>query len=322
MWGYIVRRLLWAGLVLLAITALTYTIFFVMPPVDPVALFAGKSPTPEVIAQVKHHFGLDEPIWVQFGTFLKNLVTGDEYGWPGLGFSYTTRSSIKALLMSRLIVTATLAIGAALIWITIGFALGVLSAMKYRRLADRMGMGFAVFFVSAPAFWLGLMMLWLLWFKLGVAPGTGYYGPSTYGPVTWLSHMIMPWLALALPYAAWYARMMRSTLLETLNQDYIRTARAKGLSEAKVVLKHGVRASLTPLVTMLGVDLGTLFGGAIIVEVVFNLQGLGQWVVTAVPAGDLPVILAVTLVAAIMITLANLVVDVLYAFLDPRVRLS
>ena len=183
-------------------------------------------------------------------------------------------------------------------------------------------MGLALIFVSTPPFVTGLLFLWLFWFKLGVAAGTGYYPARQYGLFTWLNHMLMPWIVLALVEAAWYARMTRAGLLETMNEDYIRTARAKGLAERTVIFKHGLRASLVPVVTMFGMDLGLLFGGAIIVETVFNLQGIGQWAVQSVFTGDLPVILAVTLVASFAITIMNVIVDVVYVYLDPRVRLS
>jgi peptide/nickel transport system permease protein len=322
MWRYIVRRLLWLIPVLLFITAITYVIFFVMSPVDPAILFGGKQPTPSVIAEIKRAFGLDKPVWEQYLLFVKHVFIGDRYGWPGLGFSFVTRASVRSQLGGRLVVTTTLAIGAAFVWLAVGLPIGVISAVKYRSILDRLAMGFALFFVSAPVFWLGLMFLWVFWFKLGIAAGTGYYGPTKYGLFTWLNHMIMPWLVLALLEAAWYARMMRASLLETLGEDYIRTARAKGLSEAKVIFRHGVRASLMPVVTMFGMDLGLLFSGAIITETVFNLQGIGQWVIVSVFNGDLPVILAVTLVSSFAITLANVIVDVCYAYLDPRIRMG
>src|SRR6266545_3364073 len=243
MWRYIVRRLLWVAVVVLIITLITFLIFFVMPPTDPAVAFAGKQPTPEAIAQVRQQFGLDKPVWVQYG----------------------------------------------------------------------------LFFVSAPVFWLGLMALWLFWFKLGISAGTGYVSIATsFG--SWLNHMILPWVVLALLFAAFYARMTRGNLIETMAQDYIRTARVKGLPEWKVIYKHGLRSSLTPVVTMFGMDLGTLFGGAVITETVFNLKGIGQWVVQSVFNSDLPVILAVTIVTSLAITLMNLLVDILYAYLDPRVR--
>ncbi|MGH2597588.1 MAG: ABC transporter permease [Actinomycetota bacterium] len=322
MWRFVVRRLLWLLAVLLIITAITYGIFFVMSPVDPAVLFAGKQPTPQVIAEIKREFGLNKPVWRQYGSFVKRVFLGDRYGWPGLGFSFVTRASVKSQLGSRLVVTATLAFGAAFVWLILGIPIGVVSAVKQRSFVDRLSMGFALFFVSAPVFWIGLMFLWLFWFKLHIAAGTGYFGPAHYGVFTWLNHMIMPWIVLALVEAAWYARMTRGSLLEVMGEDFIRTARAKGLSETRVIVKHGLRASLLPVVTMFGMDLGLLFGGAIIVETVFNLQGIGQWAVASVSTGDLPVILAVTLVSSFAITLANVVVDICYAFLDPRVRLE
>ena len=322
MWQYVIRRLLGVVLVLLIIAAITYGIFFVMSPVDPAVLFAGKQPTPELIAQVRAQFGLNLPVWEQYGIFVKHVFLGDQYGWPGLGFSFVTRGSVRSQLTSRLVVTSTLAIGAAFVWLLLGIPIGVVSAVKQRSLLDRLAMGFALLFVSAPVFWMGLMFLWAFWFKLKIAAGTGYYGPTQYGVRTWLNHMLMPWIVLALVEAAWYARMSRGSLIEVMGEDYIRTARAKGLSEERVVVKHGLRASLLPVLTMFGMDLGLLFGGAIIVETVFNLQGLGQWAVSSVATGDLPVILAVTLVSSFAITLANVAIDICYAFLDPRVRLT
>jgi peptide/nickel transport system permease protein len=319
---YVFRRLLWLIVVLLVITGVTYAIFFVMSPVDPAVLFGGKQPTPQVIHEVRQQFGLDKPAWEQYALFVKHVFAGDRYGWPGLGFSFVTRASVKSQLGARLVVTATLAIGASIVWLALGIPIGVASAIKHRSLADRISMGFALFFVSAPVFWIGLMFLWLFWFKLRIAAGTGYFGPTQFGLFTWLNHMIMPWIVLALVEAAWYARMTRGSLVETMNEDFIRTARAKGLSEGRVIFKHGLRASLLPVVTMFGMDLGLLFGGAIIVETVFNLQGIGQWAITSVSTGDLPVILAVTLVSSFAITFANVVVDICYAFLDPRVTLE
>jgi peptide/nickel transport system permease protein len=319
MWRYIVRRLMWVVLVVLIITAFTYVLFFVMPPTDPAVQFAGKNPTPEQIAQVRKQFGLDKPVWTQYGLFLKHVFLGDEYGWPGLGFSFVTRSPVKDLLVDRLPITIQLALGAALVWLCIGIPIGIVSAIKRRSLLDRATMLSALFFVSAPVFFLGLMGLWLFWYKLHWSPGTGYVSiGSSFG--SWLSHMIMPWVVLALLYAAFYARMVRGNLIETMGQDYIRTARVKGLPEWKVILKHGVRSSLTPVVTMIGLDLGGLLGGAVITETVFNLQGIGQWAVNSVFQGDLPAVLAVTVIVALAVTLMNLVVDVVYAYLDPRVR--
>jgi peptide/nickel transport system permease protein len=206
------------------------------------------------------------------------------------------------------------------VWLAIGIPIGVLSALKPRSLGDRLAMGFALFGVSAPVFWLGQMFLYTFWFKLGVAAGSGYYPIGKYGFVTWANHMIMPWVVLSLLYAANYARMSRGNLIETMSEDYIRTARAKGISERRVVFRHGLRSSMTPLVTMIGMDVGALLGGAIITETVFNLPGLGALVVQSVTNYDFNAILDVTVVAAIIVTVMNLLVDVVYAYMDPRVR--
>lgn len=317
---YIVRRLLWVAVTLLLITFLTYLIFFVMPPTDPAVNFAGKQPTPALVAQVKEQFGLDKPLVAQYGLFVKRIFLGDEYGWPGLGFSFTTRSALKPIILDRLLVTLQLASGAAVLWLLIGIPIGILSALRPRSIFDRAAMGFALFGVSAPVFFVGPVALYIFWFKLGWLPGTGFYSIGQYGLGQWFVHMIMPWSVLALAYAAFYARMTRGNLMETMGEDYVRTARAKGLTERRVVLKHGLRASLTPIVTILGLDLGGLLGGALITETVFNLQGIGNYALKAVFSGDLYAILDVTIIAAFFVTFANLVVDVVYAFLDPRVR--
>jgi peptide/nickel transport system permease protein len=268
---------------------------------------------------VRHQFGLDKPVWAQYGLFLKHVFTGDQYGWPGLGFSFVTRSPVRDQLFDRVGVTIQLALGAALVWLCIGIPIGIVSAVKRRSLVDRASMLLALFFVSAPVFWLGLVALWLFWYKLGWSPGTGYV-PITQSFTGWLGHMILPWVVLALLFAAQYARMTRANLLETMGQDYIRTARVKGLPEWKVILKHGVRASLTPVVTLIGLDLGALLGGAVITETIFNLQGIGQWAVASVFQGDVPVVLAVTVVVTLAVTLMNLLVDIVYAYLDPKVN--
>jgi peptide/nickel transport system permease protein len=317
---YIVRRLIWVVFVLLVITFISYMIFFVMPSTDPAVIFAGRQPTPELVAEVRHQFGLDHPWPVQYALFVKRIFLGDQYGWPGLGFSFNTRSPLKPIIFGRLLVTLQLALGAAVVWLLVGIPIGILSALKPRSVFDRLAMGFALFGVSAPVFFLGPLFLYLFWFKLGVLPGSGYYAIGVYGVWPWFSHFIMPWIVLALLYAAFYARMTRANLIETMGQDYIRTARAKGLSERTVVLKHGLRASLTPVVTMFGLDLGGLLGGAFITETVFNLPGLGAYAIKSVGSGDLYAILDITIIAGFFITFMNLIVDVLYAFLDPRVR--
>jgi peptide/nickel transport system permease protein len=320
---YLIRRVLWMFLVLLLITAFTFVIFFIMPPTDPAILFAGRAPTPRIVAQVRESFGLDNPLAVQYGLFVKRLFLGDQYGWPGFGFSFLSRSPIRPSILTRAVVTFQLAVGAAVIWLLLGISIGIVSALKRGKLADRAAMGFALLGVSAPVFWLGLMGLFIFWQKLKWLPGTWKSGLTfTSDPSQWFLHMILPWTVLALLFAAFYARMVRGNLIEVMSEDYIRTARAKGLSERRVVFKHGLRSSLTPVVSLFGVDFGTLLGGAIITETVFNLPGLGTYVVRAVGNGDLPVILGVVVFAGLGVALMSLIVDVLYAFLDPRVRYS
>ena len=317
---YLTRRLFWLVITLLVITAITFVIYFVLPPVSPAVLFAGKEATPQLVATVQHELGLDHPVWVQYLLFLKHLVFGDQFGWPGLGFSYVNHSPVKSLLAGRVVVTVVLAVGAALLWLAMGITIGVISAIRQRSVWDRLALGFAIFFISAPVFWLGLVLLWVFWYKLGVAAGTGYFPPGQYGFLTWLDHMILPWFTLALLYAGWYARMTRGAVLDTLRQDYVRTARAKGLGETRILLRHVLRACLTPILTMFGMDLAALVSGTVIVEVVFNLNGVGQWVVQSVTSDDIPSVLAVTVLAALAVMVANLIVDILYAYIDPRVR--
>lgn len=317
---YLVRRLLWLGLTLLVITAIIFVIYFVLPPVSPAVLFAGKEATPQIVATVQHELGLDHPVWIQYLLFLRHLVLGDQFGWPGLGFSYVNHSPVRSLIAGRIVVTLVLAVGAAIIWLAMGLTVGVISAVRQRTLWDRISLGFVIFFISAPVFWLGLVLLWVFWYKLGIAAGTGYFPPGQYGVLTWLNHMIMPWLTLALLYAGWYARMTRGTVLDTLRQDFVRTARAKGLREARILIRHVLRACITPVLTMFGMDLAALVSGTVIVEVVFNLDGLGQWVVQSVSSDDIPSVLAVTVLAALAVMVANLIVDILYAYIDPRIR--
>ncbi len=301
---------------------MTFLIFYVMPPGNPAVRFAGKSPTPEIVAEVERQLGLDRSLPEQYGLFVKRLFTGDEYGTPGLGFSYDSREPVLNEIKERFPRTLSLALGAAVVWVVMGISIGIISALRRRSLADRLAMGFALFGISAPVFWLGLMALFIFVQQLGIeAFSTGYVNLRD-DPSGWLSHLILPWFVLALLYAAFYARMTRGNLIDTMGEDYIRTARAKGLPERQVVVKHGLRASLTPVVTMFGMDVALLIGGAVITETVFNLQGLGNWAVNAAASADLPAVIGVTLVLALAVTLMNLIVDIVYAYLDPRVRYS
>ena len=316
---YIARRLVWTIAVILAVVAVTFAVFFLLPNGDPALRFCGKSPTPECLQLTRARLHLDKPWYTEFGYFVKNLVVGDENGWPGLGYSYGNYVSVRTEIFQRAPRTLWLIAGAATIWLIGGVAIGVLSAVKRRTMTDRLAMGFALFGISAPVFWLGLMALYLIWKQAGLTGGSGYT-PIDQGIGHWFGHLILPWTVLALLYMAIYARLTRNNLLETLGEDYIRTARAKGLSENRVILKHGLRASLTPIVTIFGLDIALLVGGAIITESVFNIQGLGWLAFNGAVTQDLPTVLGVVICTATAVAVMNLVVDIVYAFLDPRVR--
>jgi peptide/nickel transport system permease protein len=317
---YIIRRILWMVFVVVLITFVTFVIYFVLPPSN-VAYesFTHGGLTARASRLTKHYLGLDRPFYVQYGLFVKHLFMGDRYGWPGLWFSFQTRSSLKPIIASRAVVTAQLTLGAAVISLAIGLPIGILSALRPRSKIDRASMGFAVLAVSTPTFLLGTAALYGLWFKLRIAPGSGYV-PIRAGVGPWLRQMVLPWMTLAIPHAALYARMGRGALIESLSEDFVRTARAKGQSELNVVLKHALRGSLTPLVTMSGTDLGQLFAGAVITETVFNLPGLGLYAIISVQNDDLYALADISLVVGTSIVLMNLVVDLLYAAIDPRVR--
>jgi peptide/nickel transport system permease protein len=319
MLSYLVRRLAWALAVLFAVTALTFVIFYELPPGDPALRFVGKQPTTQSIAQVRHNLGLDKPWYVQYGKFVKAIVVGDKFGWPGLGYSYDSSVPIRDKIIQKAPRTLSLVAGAAVIWLVVGVLIGVVSAIKRRTAIDRIAMSFALFGISAPVFWLGLMALFIFWYKLNITGGTGYTSFTT-SPTGWASHLILPWTVLALLYAAIYARMVRGNLLDAMGEDFIRTARAKGLPERTVIFRHGLRASLAPIVTMFGLDIALLIGGAVITESVFNIDGLGFMAIDSVFRQDLPAVLGVVLVGTFAVVLANLLVDVAYAFLDPRVR--
>ncbi len=325
---YIARRLVWTVAVVLAVLFITFLVFFKLPNGNPALRFAGKSPTPESIALIEARLHLNKPFYVEFGYFLKNFVTGDENGWPGLGYSYGNYVSVRSEILQRAPRTLWLIFGAATLWLTFGVTIGVISAVKRRTAIDRGAMGFALFGISAPVFWLGLMALYVVWKEHFWIPGLPHLtGGSGYVPLAgginhWFDHLILPWTVLALLYAAIYARLTRNNLLETLGEDYIRTARAKGLSERKVILKHGLRASLTPIVTIFGLDIALLVGGAIITEAVFNLQGLGWLAYNGAVTQDLPTVVGVVICTATAVALMNFFVDIVYAFLDPRVRYS
>jgi peptide/nickel transport system permease protein len=315
---YVVRRVLWAALILLIVSALTFLIFYTFPSADPAALRAGRQATPQLIAQIRRSLGLDRPIYDQYWLFLKGLVLHFN-----LGYSYQNQTAVRSEIFARLPVTASLTVGAFVVWMLVALPVGIISAIRRRSLLDRVTMGGALVAISAPVYWLGLLALFLFSKGIGLVhllPGAGTYTPFSQNPWHWFTSLLMPWFVLAAAFAAFYARMVRGNLIDVMGEDYIRTARAKGLPEREVVLRHGLRSALTPLVTMAGLDIGILLGGAILTETVFNIPGIGRFAYDAIVNSDLPAIQGTVLFGAFFIVVANIIVDVLYAFLDPRVR--
>jgi peptide/nickel transport system permease protein len=317
---YIIRRILWVIVLLFVVSAVTFMIFYLLPSADPAVLRAGRSPNPQLIAQIRHQLGLDQPVYVQYWRYMKNVVLHFNFG-----FSYLYTEPVKTLIFDRLPATISLTVGAVVVWLLIGIPIGIISAIKRRTPLDRITMGGALLAISAPVYWLGLVSLYLFANDIGVVhvfDGAGTYTGLTNDPVAWFNSLLLPWLVLAASFAAFYSRLLRSNLIETMSEDYIRTARAKGLSERRVVWRHGVRAAITPIVTILGLDIGGLLGGAILIETVFQIPGVGRLAYDGIQNADLPVIQGTVLFGAFFIVIANLIVDIVYAFVDPRVRYS
>ena len=314
---YIIRRVAWGVVLLLAVIMITFVLFYLLPNVNPAVLRAGRTPSPQVIKNIAHDLGTDRPVYTQFWLYLKNLLHGN------LGFSYYSDVSVKSLLVDRLPATISLTVGGVIIWLLVGIPIGIISAIKRRTFLDRAAMGAALVCVSAPVFWLGLMALFLFANDIGrfhIFLGAGSYVGLTVNPWRWFQSLILPWIVLSATQAAIYARLVRGSLLQVMGEDYIRTARAKGLPESKVILKHGMRSAVGPLITVLGLDIAALMGGAILTETVFDIPGIGRLQVDAIGHGDVTIIQGTVLVAAIFIIIANIIVDIAYAFLDPRVR--
>jgi peptide/nickel transport system permease protein len=315
--AYILRRLLWTVLLLLVITAVTFLIFYVLPSGDPAALRAGRTPSPETLAAIREQLGLDRSLPIQYWDYVKKLVLHFDFG-----NSYTNNQSVRSLIFDRLPNTVFLVLGAAAVWFTVGVVVGIISAVARGSFWDRFLMGGALIAISAPVYWLGLVSLYLFSNDIGVwhvFPGAGSY-QDAHGLLDKAHTLILPWLVLSASFAAIYARLLRSNLLETMGQDYIRTARAKGLPERRVIMRHGVRSAITPVITVLGLDIGILMGGAILTETVFNIDGIGRLSFDAIQRGDLATIQGTTLILALAVAMMSLLVDILYAFLDPRVR--
>jgi peptide/nickel transport system permease protein len=334
MFNYIVRRLLQMVLILFAISAITFFLFWATP-ANPALLICGKDCNTERIAEVNEAYGFDDPLIVQYGKYMSGLVnpSGRELGsegseehcaWPCLDRSLQNGLQVTDSIADAIGPTFWLATGAAVIWLVSGVLLGLVAALRKGKWVDKLSVGLALFGVSFPTLVMGYLLIFVFTVKSGIVPYPDQANSSlfTAGPVKFLQFYILPWITLALVNAALYTRLTRANMIDTMNEDFIRTARAKGLGERKVVFKHGLRGALTPIVTIFGLDLGALLGGAVITERIFSIQGLGKLSIDSVLANDLPVVMGVVLVAAFFVVFANIVVDVLYALIDPRVRLS
>jgi peptide/nickel transport system permease protein len=320
---YIIRRLLWAVVLFVAVTVVTYIIFFVIP-ADPARAVAGRNPTPAMIENARHYLGIDKPVYIQYLRFLKRLVVEQN-----LGRSFMNRESVNSEVGKAAPVTASLVFGGAVAWMLIALPIGILSALRPRSLLDRASMTFVLIGISAHPIWIGLIFIYFFSFKWHLTPISGYCdfinpapGADCGGPVQWAYHMILPWFTFAILFAALYVRMIRANVIEAMNEDYVRTARAKGAPESRVIRVHVLRNALLPVVTMLGMDIGLALGGAIFTESVYGLPGLGRTAVNSLNALDLPTVEGIVVFATLAIIVFNLVVDLLYAWIDPRIRLA
>jgi len=326
---YIVRRLLWALLMLIAVSGVVFILFYVFPSADPAQLRAGRQANEDQIQAIRESLGLDKSVLEQFWIYLKGVFTPldlpgtDSTGPFYFGHSYQSNADVKDVILSDLPATVLLVVGAVIVWMAVAIPTGIISAIRQRSLLDRSTMITTLVFISAPVFWLGLVALYLFAQDVGlipIFPGIGSYATADSFPAKCAS-MILPWLVLAAATAAIYARYLRSQMIDVMQEDYIRTARAKGLPEKRVIGKHVLRSAITPIVTLLGLDVAVLLAGnAILTETVFNIPGVGAETFNAIKRSDLPMIQGITLFGAFFIVTLNLVVDVVYAYLDPRVR--
>ncbi|HVF78936.1 MAG TPA: ABC transporter permease [Solirubrobacteraceae bacterium] len=313
---FIVRRVVGMVVVMFAVSVLTFLIFNVIPNGDPADRMAGKNSTPVQIAAIEKEWGFDKPIYTQYVTTMEKVFTGDL-------ISYANQTNVVEEIKRGIPRTFALAIGAALMWFAMGTVLGLYTAIRAGRWTDTLVTVLALVGVSMPVFWLGALASYYLGFKLGLFPNGGYAEIGEEGLWEWVKHMILPWVVLATLFVGVYSRVLRSNVLDTINDDYVRTARAKGLTERRVMIHHVLRNSLIPIVTLWGLDFGAVLGGgAILTETVFDLQGVGQYFAESIGQLDVPPVLAVTLFGAFFIVLLNTLVDIVYAALDPRIRLS
>lgn len=316
---YLLRRLAWSALVVWLVATAVFVIYFAVPR-DVARLIAGQRASEQTLEIVRARLGLDQPVHLQYLGYLGRLVHGD------LGESFLTQEPVTDILARGLPVTSSLALGSSVLWLLIGVAAGVLAATRRRTRTDRTINAIALVFYSIPTFLLGQLLLFFLFFQLYMA-GFEFFPPGSYvafsdSPLQWARFLILPWLSIALVSAATYSRLTRSAMLDVLDEDYVRTARSKGLSERRITYRHVLRSALTPVLGQFGIDIGTLMGGVIVTEVVFGLPGLGREAVQAITNQDLPIIMGITILSAMLVVAANLVVDLLQAVLDPRVRLE
>ena len=325
MFRYLVRRILWAALLFLVITFVTFVIFYVGPNNPARAVCGGDQAKRECLVRATAKLGLDKPMPVQYYKFLKQLVVHQD-----LGESFATSQSVNQRIKEAAPVTASLVFGGAVLWMMIGLSVGIYSALKPRSLIDRSAMIFVLIGVSAHPIWIGLIFEYVFGVKLGWTPIANYanfFGAPADsglpgGPWQWFYHLILPWCTFALLFAALYVRMIRANVIETLNEDFVRTARAKGAPEGQVIRSHVLRNALLPVVTMLGMDIGIALGGAIFTETVYQLPGLGQTAIIGINNQDLAIVQGVIVFATLAIIVFNLIVDLLYAWIDPRIRLT
>lgn len=326
---FIIRRLLYSVALLLALSLITYLLFAALP-TDPAALTCGKNCKPELIEANRVRLGYDKPVMEQYGLFLKGIFTGRDYGAgqasfscpaPSLGYSFNQKDCVTTLIARAFPVTMWLALGAFVLWMVIGVGLGWLAAVKRGKWQDRFATTFAVIGLSLPSFYVGLLVLFTFVVWLQLLPFPSYTSPFD-DPVQFVQAMILPWATMAVLWASTYVRITRNGMLDVMNEEFVRLGIAKGLSRRTVTRRYVLRAALVPIVTIAGLDLGALLGGAVFAESIFSLPGLGRLTLRSVNDSDLPVLLGTTLVSAALIVVATLVVDVLYSVLDPRVRVA
>ncbi len=326
---FVIRRLLLAVTTLFAISIVTFLLFFAVP-TSPAQVMCGKNCDATQVAQTEHRLGLDRPLPVQYGTFVKGVFVGRTIGdgdfirqcpAPCLGYSFRSDEPVTDILKRTVPVTVSIVLGAAVMWLVLGVSLGMLSALRKGSVFDRVAISVSLVGASLQVYFFGLVLLLVFVYSTGLLPSPTYT-PFTENPAKWAYGLILPWVTLGFLNSALYARLSRAQMLETLSEDYVRTARAKGLPKRKVYFRHALRAAITPIVTIAGLDIGANLGGTVITESIFGLQGLGRSSVQAVEDLNLPIVLATVLLAALFIVVANIIVDVLYAVIDPRVRLG